>query len=168
MKYLTTLFVWLELVGVGLWVGGMLILGAVVAPTVFNTVKPVEMAGDAMSLVFHRFNGEWVFVCIGLVVLGFIGKWFTARPQGRRIKIEAALIAVLVLSGLYIGAILGPRMQTLRQITLTDRSNGMAVAEFDRKHKRSVQLFSVNIALGLAVLWMNAGVSGGRERREEI
>jgi len=164
MKFLSSLFVWLELVGTGLWVGGMVILGAVVAPTVFNTVKPVEMAGDAMSLVFHRFNGAWVFVCIALVCVGFVGKWATTRAQGTRMKIEAALITVLVLSGLYIGAILGPRMQTLRQITLTDRSNGAAVAEFDRKHKRSVQLFSVNILLGLGVLWLNAGVPGGRDR----
>jgi uncharacterized membrane protein len=164
MKFLSSLFSWLELVGVGLWVGGMVILGAVVAPTVFNTVKPVEMAGDAMSLVFHRFNGVWVFVCIALVIVGFVGKWAATRPEGIRIKIEAALIAVLVLSGLYIGAILGPRMQTLRQITLTDRSNGMAVAEFDHKHRRSVQLFTVNILLGLGVLWMNAGVPGGRDR----
>jgi len=166
MKILTSFFVWLELVGLSLWVGGMVILGAVVAPTVFNTIKPVEMAGDAMSLVFHRFNGEWVFVCIGLVVLGFIGKWLTARPQGMRMKIEAALVTVLVLSGLYIGAILGPSMQALRQVTLTDRSNGMAVAEFDHMHKRSVQLFSVNILLVLAVLWMNSRPSVDSNRKE--
>jgi uncharacterized membrane protein len=166
MKILTSLFVWLELLGLGIWIGGMVILGAVVAPTVFNTVKPVEMAGDAMSLVFHRFNGEWVFVCIGLVVLGFIGKWLAAPPQGIRIRIEAALVTVLVLSGLYIGAILGPRMQALRQITMTDRSNGMAVAEFDHMHKRSVQLFSINILLGLAVLWMNSRPSIDVHRKE--
>ncbi|MBI3610044.1 MAG: DUF4149 domain-containing protein [Nitrospirae bacterium] len=166
MKIIASFFIWLELLGLGVWIGGMVILGAVVAPTVFNAVKPVEMAGDAMSLVFHRFNGEWVFVCIGLVVLGFVGKWLTAPPQGMRMRIEAALIIVLVLSGLYIGAILGPRMQTLRQITLTDRSNGMAVAEFDHKHKRSVQLFSVNILLGLAVLWMNSRPSSGSNRKE--
>jgi uncharacterized membrane protein len=166
MKILTSLFVWLELVGLGIWIGGMVILGAVVAPTVFNSVKPVEMAGDAMSLVFHRFNGEWVFVCIGLVVLGFIGKWLTAPKQGMRMRIEAALVTVLVLSGMYIGAILGPRMQTLRQITMTDRSNGMAVAEFDHMHKRSVQLFSVNILLGLAVLWMNSRSSINANRKE--
>lgn len=164
MKWLGTFWVWLELVGVCLWVGGMVILGAVVAPTVFNTVKPVEMAGDAMSLVFHRFNGGWVYICIALVGVGFIGKWAAAPSRETRIRVEAVLITVLVLSGLYIGAILGPRMQTLRQMTLTDRSNGMAVAEFDHKHRQSVQLFSVNILLGLAVLWMNAGVSGGRDR----
>lgn len=166
MKILTSLFVWMELVGLGIWIGGMVILGAVVAPTVFNTVKPVEMAGDAMSLVFHRFNGEWVFVCIGLVGLGFIGKGLTATPRGIRMRIEAALVTLLVLSGLYIGAILGPRMQTLRQITLTDRSNGMAVAEFDLLHKRSVELFSVNILLVLAVLWMNSRPSIDDYRKE--
>jgi len=166
VRILTTFFVWLELVGLGIWIGGMVILGAVVAPTVFNTVKPVETAGEAMSLVFHRFNGEWAFVCIGLVVLGFVGKRLTTPKRGVQMKIEAFLLTVLVLSGLYIGAILGPRMQTLRQITLTDRSNGMAVAEFDQKHKRSVQLFSVNILLGLIVLWLNSRPSGGVNREE--
>jgi len=166
MKIMTTFFVWMELVGLGIWIGGMVILGAVVAPTVFGTIKPVEMAGEAMSLVFHRFNGGWVFVCIGLVVVGFVGKRLTAPKRGLRMKIEAVLLTVLVLSGLYIGAILGPRMQTLRQITLTDRSNGMAVAEFDQKHKRSVQLFSVNILLGLTVLWLNSRPSGSGSREE--
>jgi uncharacterized membrane protein len=159
MRHLASFFVWLELAGLGIWVGGMLTLGALVAPTVFNTVKPVEMAGDAMSLVFHKFNSGLVYVCIVLVVLGFIGKCFLGGPRGKRRWIEGGLLTVMVLSGLYIGAILGPKMQSLRQITLTDRSNGMAVAEFDHKHRESVDLFSINLLLGFAVLWMNSGTA---------
>ncbi|MBI3811915.1 MAG: DUF4149 domain-containing protein [Nitrospirae bacterium] len=166
MKRFVIFFVWLELAGLGVWVGGMLTLGALVAPTVFNTVKPVEMAGAAMSLVFRRFNGGFVYACIILVVLGFLGKWFPAKQRGKRFWIEGGLLAVMVLSGLYIGVVLGPRMQELRQIRLADPSNGMAVAEFDRGHRTSETLFSVNLLLGLAVLWMNTGAPAVPDRRE--
>ncbi|MBI3596883.1 MAG: DUF4149 domain-containing protein [Nitrospirae bacterium] len=166
MKILNSFFIWLELVGLGVWVGGMLTVGALVAPTVFNTVKPIEMAGEAMSLVFRRFNGGLVYVCIVLVVLGFLGKGWLGRSRGARLWIEGALATVMVLTGLYIGAILGPRMQELRQIRLADPSNGSAVAEFDRGHRTSETLFSVNLLLGLAVLWMNSRPSIGANRKE--
>jgi uncharacterized membrane protein len=166
MKIIGAFFVWLELAGLGIWVGGMLTLGALVAPTVFNTVKPVEMAGEAMSLVFRRFNGGLVYACIILVVLGFLGKWFLEKPRGKRLRIEGVLLAVMVLSGLYIGAILGPRMQELRQIRMADPSNTGAVVKFDRGHRTSETLFSANLLLGLAVLWINSGASSFSDRKE--
>ncbi len=166
MKILASFFVWLELVGLGVWVGGMLTLGALVAPTVFDTIKPVEMAGEAMSLVFRKFNGGLVYVCIILVVLGFLGKWFLGKLRGKRLWIEGGLLMVMVLSGLYIGTILGPRMQELRQIRMTDPSNTGAVVDFDRGHRTSETLFSVNLLLGLAVLWINSGTSAASDRKE--
>lgn len=167
MKIIVSFFEWLERVGLGVWVGGMLTLGALVAPVVFNTVKPIEMAGDTMSLVFHKFNSGLVYVCILLVVVGFVGKWLLGRQRGKRLWVEGGLLIAMVLCGLYIGAILGPKMQALRQITLTDRSNGMAVAEFDHRHRESVTLFSINILLGLAVIWVHSGSSGDSNRRKD-
>jgi hypothetical protein len=40
---------------VGVWFGGLLVLGAVVAPTVFHNV-PAPFSADAMTLVFRRFD----------------------------------------------------------------------------------------------------------------
>lgn len=167
MKVLKSFFVWLELVGLGVWVGGMLTLGGLVAPIVFGKIKPVELAGEAMSVVFRRFNGGLVYGCIVLVVLGFIGKGWLTRSRGIRYWIETGLVTALVVSGLYIGAILGPKMETLREANLINRSNGMAIAKFDYLHRESELLFSVNIFLGLAVLWMNTRSSpaDGREER---
>jgi len=147
---------WLELLGMGVWIGGMVILGALVAPTVFNTVKPIEMAGEAMSLVFRKFNGGLVYVCIVLVVFGFLGKFFMSQRRRRSLWIEGGLLTVMVLAGLYIGAILGPRMEELRRIRMTDPSNSTAIIEFNRDHRVSVSLFSVNLLLGLAVLLIHA------------
>lgn len=166
MKTAASFFVWLELVGLGVWVGGMLTLGALVAPTVFDTIKPVETAGEAMSLVFRKFNGGLVYACILLTVLGFLGKWFLGKQRGKRLWIEGGLLAVMVLSGLYIGAILGPRMQELRHIRMTDPSNTGVVVAFDRGHRTSEILFSLNLLLGLAVLGINSGASAVSERKE--
>jgi len=134
----------------------MVILGSLVAPTVFNTVKPIEMAGEAMSLVFRRFNGGLVYACIVMVALGFLGKLFLSKWRGRSLWIEGGLLIVMVLIGLYIGSILGPRMEELRHIRITDPSNSTAIIEFDRDHRISVTSFTVNLLLGVAVLFINA------------
>ena len=173
MRALAYLSRWLELLGLGVWIGGMVILGALVAPTVFNTVKPIEMAGAAMSLVFRRFNGGLVYACIALVALGFLGKFFLDQHRGRSRWIEGGLIAVMILVGLYIGAILGPRMEDLRHTRIADPSNSAAIVEFNRDHRVSETLFSVNLILGLAVLFINAkesaikGVESDEERRPD-
>ena len=39
----------------GLWVGGLVALGACAAPIVFHVV-PAPMSGDAMGAVFRRFD----------------------------------------------------------------------------------------------------------------
>ena len=173
MRILAYLCYWLELMGLTVWIGGMLLLGAVVAPTVFNTVKPIEMAGEAMSLVFRKFNGGLVYLCIALVVLGYLGKLFLSQKRGRSLRIEGGLLTVMVLLGLYIGVILGPRMEDLRQIRITNPSNSTAIIEFDRDHRISVTSFSVNLFLGLAVLFINAkesvmtNVEGAGRRRPD-
>ena len=173
MRVLAYLSRWIELLGLAVWIGGMVILGALVAPTVFNTVKPIEMAGEAMSLVFRKFNGGLAYVCIALVVLGFLGKFFLDQHRGRSLWIEGGILAVMILFGLYVGAILGPRMEELRHTRIADPSNSMAIVEFDRDHRISVSLFSANLLLGLAVLFIHAresvikGVEGDGGRRPD-
>ncbi len=156
MKRFAYLFSWFELLGLALWIGGMVTLGALVAPAVFDNVKPVQMAGDAMSLVFRKFNGGLVYICLVLVAAGFTGKTFLTRRRDRFHWIEGGFITVMILIGLYIGAILGPKMQDLRQIRSHDPSNTGAVVAFDRGHRLSERLFTLNLILGLGALFMNA------------
>jgi uncharacterized membrane protein len=154
MRWLGGLFASLELIGLGAWIGGMLVLGGLVAPTVFGKLGP-DSGGDVMSVVFRQFNGGFVYACIVLSAVGFIGKFFLNRLPGKARWFEGAMLAVMILVGLYVGVILGPGMQKLRQTKLEDPSNGTAIAEFDRDHHLSVQLFSVNMVLGAAALVLN-------------
>jgi uncharacterized membrane protein len=50
----------------GLWLGGLLVLGVIVAPLVFRNV-PAPYAADAMTLVFRRFDR--FAVSFGIVIL---------------------------------------------------------------------------------------------------
>ena len=126
---------WLELLGLGVWVGGMITLGALVAPTIFDLVKPIEMAGDAMSLVFRKFNGGLVYICIAMVTIGYVGKLILTSRMYRSRFIEGGLLLVMIVIGIYIGVVLGPRMQELREIRSHDPSNTGAVVDFDRGHR---------------------------------
>jgi uncharacterized membrane protein len=165
MKRAAYLFSWFELLGLAFWVGGMVTLGALVAPAVFDIVKPVQMAGDAMSIVFRKFNGGLVYVCVMLVAVGFTGKIILTRHKDRSQWIEGAMLLMMILTGLYIGAILGPKMQDLRHIRAQDPSNTGAVVEFDRGHRLSERLFTLNMVLGVGALFMNArGIIISRER----
>jgi uncharacterized membrane protein len=162
MRALAYLSRWVEFIGLAVWVGGMVSLGALVAPIVFTTVKPIEMAGAAMSLVFRRFNGGLVYACIAMVWIGFLGKLFLDKNRNRSRWVEGGLIAVMILVGLYIGTILGPQMEDLRHTRITDPSNSAAIVQFDRDHRISETLFTVNLILGLAVLFINAKESAAQ------
>lgn len=156
MKILASIFNWLEITGLAIWIGGMLTLGALVAPTVFNTVEPFEAAGEVMTLIFRKFNGGLVYVCIFLAGIGYVGKCFLTPKTGRPRWIEGCFLAVMMVSAIYIGAILGPRIQELREIKNADASNSLAQTAFDRGHRLSERLFSLNLLLGLGVLFVNA------------
>jgi len=54
------------LIATAVWVGGMLTLGALVAPVVF-TMIPAPGAADAMTVVFQRFDTV-ALVCVAVIV----------------------------------------------------------------------------------------------------
>ena len=154
-EWLATLFIWFEFLGMALWIGGMMTLGALVAPTIFQELQS-EVGGGVMSLIFRQFNGGMVYVCIGLVMIGFIGKFFLDYQKSPSRWIEASFILIMVMIGLYIGAILGPKMQELRLTKAKDPQNTEAVVGFDRGHHLSRNLFTINLVMGMAVLFINS------------
>ena len=62
----------LALAAVAVWVGGMLALGAIVAPVVFGMVA-APMSADAMTVVFRRFD-RVALVCVVLLLLSEVGQ----------------------------------------------------------------------------------------------
>lgn len=156
MRFLRTTCAWLEFLGLGIWIGGMLTIGALVAPTVFNHIESMEIAGGTMSLIFRKFNGGLVYVCIFLSVIGFSGKVFLSPRPGWPRRIEGGLLAAMIVFSIYIGSVLGPELQDLREIRVASPDNLVVKEEFEQKHGVSEGLFSMNLVFGLVVLFLAA------------
>jgi uncharacterized membrane protein len=79
----------LALASTALWVGGMLTLGAIVAPVVFGMV-PSPTSADAMTVVFRRFD-KVAIGCVVLILLTEVGQAIVRKPL---LRIDVARVVV--------------------------------------------------------------------------
>ena len=103
----------ITVLALALWLGGLLTLGAVVAPIVFSIV-PAPTSADAMTIVFRRFDA--IAITSAAVVL-FCELW--------RVKIGAKLsrldlargvsLAIAGVLALYEGMVVSPRVEALHR-----------------------------------------------------
>ncbi|MEO7110858.1 MAG: DUF4149 domain-containing protein [Polyangiaceae bacterium] len=101
------------IMALALWLGGMLTLGAVVAPIVFSIV-PAPTSADAMTVVFRRFDA--IAITSAAVVL-FCELW-RVKITPKLSRLDLARGAALMLAGvlaLYEGLIVSPRVEALHR-----------------------------------------------------
>ena len=96
-----------------LWLGGMLTLGAVVAPIVFSIV-PAPTNADAMTIVFRRFDA--IAITSAAVVL-FCELWrVKITHELSRLDIARGVsVAVAGVLALYEGMVVSPRVEALHR-----------------------------------------------------
>ena len=85
-----------SLLATGVWLGGLVVLGAIVAPTVFHEVSMPESA-DAMTLVFTRFD-KVAMMSAAIVAVAEVVRLRTSLPQEPS-RLDLARIGVLTLAG---------------------------------------------------------------------
>lgn len=125
------------LTATGMWLGAMVFFAAVVAPTVFGTLEPLE-AGKMIRRVFPKYY-LFGLICLSLAVLASL-----ATPNW----VTIALAVLLGTTG-YARQILMPKVNTARDAMR--EKNEEHSSQFDRLHKLSVQLnaFEMLVCLGL-------------------
>jgi hypothetical protein len=85
----------LALLATGVWLGGILVLGAIVAPTVFREV-PAPTSADAMTLVFTTFD-KLAMTCAAIVAVAEVVRYrIDRRPVT---AIDVARLAVIAVAG---------------------------------------------------------------------
>jgi uncharacterized membrane protein len=143
-----------------LWMGGLVVLGAIVAPTVFGIV-PAPTSADAMTVVFRRF--DVVAMSSALVALvAEAGLAFTTRGSGaggrtRRIDLVRGGATVLAaLLAMIEGLHLAPAIQALHRDGAV-RGFGDSGRELERLHRLAesaakAELFLLLLAFVLLVL----------------
>lgn len=167
---------WLHQIALSVWLGGIVVVGAVAAPAVFRTAKAqghtdmsqplYRFAGEALGEVFRRFNYV-VLVAAALMLLagmtygllaGFRPRWVAVRAL---LTLLAAGIAVWVTFALY------PELIRLR--------DSGEMTPFDQIHRTYSTAFQVQLVLLLAVAgltgWMHLTRPSGPEappRKEAV
>jgi hypothetical protein len=142
----------LAVVCLGIWVGGLVALGACAAPIVFHVV-PAPFSGDAMGAVFRRF--DQVAITCGVVVLACEAvRLRTAPPvSGNRVfeRTRTALAVVAAGAAIYGGTRLSPAILALHAAGAV-RGLGAEGLELERVHQLAESVAKVEVAAGLLLL----------------
>ncbi len=146
------------------WLGGMLLLGAIVAPTTFQVLQagdPVSgraLAGALFGSTLARFH--YVAYGSGALLILALGVMRVLGPKPAAYAVRTLIAAAMLGVALYSGVIVLGRIDRLQQdagILLSRLPAGDARrVEFDALHLRSTQLMMANIAGALILLYWEA------------
>jgi uncharacterized membrane protein len=146
------------------WLGGMLTLGAIVAPATFAVLQAADpiagraLAGEAFGVIIARFH--YVAYGSGLLLLVTLAAMAVLGPRPPAFAIRALLIALMLGVALYSGfLVLGEIDSIQREVgTLPSRlaATDPRRVRFDALHQLSTRLMMFNIAGVLTLLYWEA------------
>jgi len=143
------------------WLGGMVVLGLLVAPSVFRVLQGLDpeggrvIAGAVFGEVLRRFH-LLAYVCGTIVLVGLFLLKFVGPPPAAfalRVALTSAMLAVALYSGF-------PVSQEIAQIQADVQGPMNRLPErdprrvrFDALHKTSTTLMTASVVLGLVSLF---------------
>ena len=160
MRFLRYLYI-LALV---IWLGGIVVAGAIVAPSIFSVLQewhPIEgrmLAGRVFGEVLQRLH--WLAYAMGLVmfVTLTLHRLLGARPE--KYGIRASILILMLLVTAYSGFVVTPRIAALQ-----GEVNGPIAAlvdgdarkvEFNSLHRLANILLATSAIGGFVLLWWEA------------
>jgi hypothetical protein len=143
------------------WLGGMILLGALVAPSTFGVMQAADpaagrvLAGALFGEILRGFHliafGCGALMIVALLVAKFVG------PPPRAVFVRIGLVVImLALEGYSAGPVTreisGVQAQVSGPINRLPETDARRL-RFDRLHQTSTALMAVNMALGLLLLF---------------
>jgi uncharacterized membrane protein len=146
------------------WLGGMIVVGAIVAPTTFQVLQASdpatgrELGGAVFSAILERFHyiayGAGVLLLLTLATMALLG------PRPRGLAARAALVTAMLAVALYSGLVVLKGANTIRHEVggLPSRlpASDARRVRFDELHELSTRLMMVNVVGALALLFWEA------------
>ena len=159
-----TVLRFLSLAALAVWIGGLGVLGGVVAPAVFAVLQasdPVsgrETAGAVFGAVFTRFQPA-AWVC-GTALLLLLGARAALGPRPRYTGLRVWLVVAMLAVSIGTAVLIVPRIDRIRRETAGAISNlpaedGRRVS-FNRLHGLTNGLMLLTFVGGLALFWFEA------------
>lgn len=153
-------------IAAGLWVGGMVALGACAAPFVFR-LTPAPYSGDAMGSAFARFDR--IALGAAVVLLGAeVTRTWAAGARGVRVAARVRrLVAVLMAAGAAFGGLsLTPQINALHRGG-AQRGVGPEGAELNRIHKTAEAVGKAETGLGVLLIALHVFTLAGPRPDDE-
>lgn len=164
------------MLALAVWLGGMIVLGAVVAPALFSTLGALDpvsgrvFAGEGFGAVLRRFH--YVAYASGVVLLVTLSAMALLGPRPRSFAIRTVIVAVMLAVAAYSGVLVLGEIDTIQQdiaasspapqsdtaVAATHRLPSSLPASdprrirFDQLHVLSTRLMMINIVAGLVLL----------------
>ena len=143
------------------WLGGMVILGLLVAPSTFGVLQSADpangrmLAGAVFGTILRRFHYV-AYACgailyISLFVMKFVG------PPPQAFVVRAVIVFVMLVVALYSGVPVTRELEHIQSQVTGPVSRLPETDErrvrFDQLHRRSTMLMTLNMGLGLVLLY---------------
>src|SRR5258706_1118899 len=146
------LFVYL--VALGCWLGGVVFFSFFTAPAIFGSL-PVAEAGKAIGTIFPRYY--MLGYVVGAISLALA--IYLTSTRDARVWWGGATLAIAVALGLtlYAGTVVLPRADAIRVASHGPNADPVQKAEFDKLHRASVILNGSVLILNLAAMLGTAG-----------
>jgi Domain of unknown function (DUF4149) len=151
------------LLAIAAWIGGLLVLGAIAAPAIFDVTALRQipdsrvLAGAIFGEIFRRFHLV-SYACGAVLVLSLCIR-AVLGPRPRRFSLRLAIAAMMIAAALYSGFVLSPSIEHLQQSVGANVSiASLAVNDprriaFGRLHGRSTLLQLVPLVGGLILIF---------------
>ena len=159
----------IHLMALSVWTGGIVIIGAIVAPTLFRRVKSRKTAGELMGEILRKFDRVSLFCAAALIVTGMIKYWSWENLTPWNLTRYVAIL-IMTTGGLYSALVISPRLH--EWLSGGDRSaetESVPIAsaqpaeskksqtprhDFNQLHHMSVRLMMMNFICGVIALLM--------------
>jgi hypothetical protein len=152
---------WASLVALGIWVGGLITLGAVAAPELFRQLQAYEpstgreLAGQIFGSLLQSF--QFVAWGCGGVLLLSLGVRAALGPRPRRTALRCWIVALMLGASVVLKFVVGPAIDDIRRDTKGAVANLAPTdpvrVRFGRLHGGSTGLLLLTVVLGLGLVW---------------
>jgi len=148
------------------WLGGMVILGAIVAPTMFQVLPLREpdagrmLAGAVFGAALGRFH--YVAYACGVILLITLILMAVLGPRPAQFAVRTTLAAIMLGIAIYSGVVVLGSVERLQwEIGLNTAPSALPEGDtrrlrFDQLHLLSTRLMMINIVGALVLLYWEA------------
>ena len=146
------------------WLGGMVLLGAIVAPATFQVLQASSpehgraLAGELFGTLLARFH--YVAYAAGTILLLTLAAMAVLGPRPAHFAVRCAIVGVVLLVALYSGLIVLQEVDAL-QAQIGALPSTLPVGDprrvrFDALHQLATRLMMFNMAAALVLLYWEA------------